>query len=42
MEILGLVFAGSATGRRPEMARFATEVLGLAPARTIGFLVEER
>ena len=32
MEILGLVFAGSATDRRPEMARFAADVLGLAPA----------
>ena len=32
VEILGLVFAGSATGRRPEMARFVADVLGLAPA----------
>ena len=32
MEILGLVFAGSATERRPEMARFAADVLGLEPA----------
>ena len=32
MEILGLVFAGSATDRRPEMARFAADVLGLEPA----------
>jgi hypothetical protein len=32
MEILGLVFAGSATDRRPEMARFAADVLGLDPA----------
>ena len=29
MRILGLVFAGSATGRRPEMARFVDETLGL-------------
>ena len=38
MEILGLVFAGSATDRRPEMARFAAEVLGLerAPAGGAG------
>jgi glyoxylase I family protein len=32
VEILGLVFAGSATDRRPEMARFVSEVLGLEPA----------
>ena len=32
MEILGLVFAGSATDRRPEMARFVDDVLGLEPA----------
>jgi catechol 2,3-dioxygenase-like lactoylglutathione lyase family enzyme len=32
MEILGLVFAGSATEQRPEMARFVADVLGLAPA----------
>ena len=36
MEILGLVFAGSATDRRPEMARFAADVLGLEPAPTAG------
>jgi catechol 2,3-dioxygenase-like lactoylglutathione lyase family enzyme len=36
VEILGLVFAGSATDRRPEMARFAAEVLGLEPAPTGG------
>jgi catechol 2,3-dioxygenase-like lactoylglutathione lyase family enzyme len=36
VEILGLVFAGSATDRRPEMARFVTEVLGLEPAPTGG------
>ena len=35
MDILGLVFAGSATDRRPEMARFAAEVLGLEPV-TVG------
>jgi catechol 2,3-dioxygenase-like lactoylglutathione lyase family enzyme len=32
MEILGLVFAGSATHRRAEMARFAESVLGLTRA----------
>ena len=32
MEVLGLVFAGSATDRRPEMAAFAGDVLGLEPA----------
>jgi catechol 2,3-dioxygenase-like lactoylglutathione lyase family enzyme len=32
VEILGLVFAGSATDRTPEMARFAEEVLGLEAA----------
>jgi len=36
VEILGLVFAGSATDRRPEMARFAADVLGLEPAPTGG------
>ena len=36
MEILGLVFAGSATDRRPEMARFVADVLGLEPAPTGG------
>ena len=36
MRILGLVFAGSATDRRPEMARFATDVLGLEPVTTAG------
>jgi catechol 2,3-dioxygenase-like lactoylglutathione lyase family enzyme len=36
VEVLGLVFAGSATDRRPEMARFVTDVLGLAPAPTGG------
>src|SRR4051794_6681062 len=29
MEILGLVFAGTATDRRPAMARFLSETLGL-------------
>jgi glyoxylase I family protein len=29
MEILGLIFAGSATERRPEMARFVEDMLGL-------------
>jgi catechol 2,3-dioxygenase-like lactoylglutathione lyase family enzyme len=32
MEVLGLVFAGSATGRRPEMAAFVADVLGLESA----------
>ena len=32
MEILGLVFAGSATERRAEMAAFARDVLGLEAA----------
>jgi glyoxylase I family protein len=32
VEILGLVFAGSATDRRPEMARFVADILGLEPA----------
>jgi len=32
VEILGLVFAGSATDRRAEMATFARAVLGLEPA----------
>jgi len=32
MEVLGLVFAGSATDRRPEMAAFVGDVLGLEPA----------
>ena len=36
MEILGLVFAGSSTERRPEMTRFVTEVLGLELAPTAG------
>src|SRR4051812_15759852 len=29
MRILGLVFAGTATNRRPEMSRFVRETLGL-------------
>ena len=36
MEILGLVFAGSATERRPEMAAFARDVLGLEAAPLAG------
>ena len=32
MDVRGLVFAGSATERRPEMARFVADVLGLEPA----------
>ena len=36
MEILGLVFAGSATDRRAEMAAFARDVLRLEPAPLAG------
>jgi catechol 2,3-dioxygenase-like lactoylglutathione lyase family enzyme len=36
VRILGLTFAGSATDRRPEMSRFATEVLGLEPLTSTG------
>jgi glyoxylase I family protein len=36
VQILGLVFAGTATGRREEMTRFLTDVLGLAPASVEG------
>ena len=36
MEILGLVFAGSATDRRGEMARFVRETLGLEQVPTAG------
>ena len=36
MEILGLIFAGSATDRRPELARFARDVLGLQPVEVDG------
>ena len=36
MEILGLVFAGTATDRRAEMTRFLTDVLDLAPAAVEG------
>jgi len=36
MRILGLVFAGTATDRRPEMARFAADVLGLEPGSVEG------
>src|SRR5471032_2779033 len=32
MQILGLIFAGTATDRREEMTRFVTDVLGLAAA----------
>jgi catechol 2,3-dioxygenase-like lactoylglutathione lyase family enzyme len=32
VQILGLIFAGTATDRRAEMTRFLTDVLGLAPA----------
>jgi catechol 2,3-dioxygenase-like lactoylglutathione lyase family enzyme len=35
MEILGLVFAGTATDRREEMVRFLNETLGL-PTVTVG------
>jgi glyoxylase I family protein len=36
VEILGLVFAGTATDRRREMTRFAGEVLGLEPVAVGG------
>jgi catechol 2,3-dioxygenase-like lactoylglutathione lyase family enzyme len=36
VRVLGLTFAGSATERRAEMARFAREVLGLPPVPTHG------
>jgi len=36
VQILGLVFAGTATDRRPEMAAFAREVLGLEPLEVAG------
>ena len=36
MEILGLVFAGTATDRRPEMAAFVREVLGLTDVDVTG------
>ena len=36
VRILGLVFAGTATGRRPEMAAFARDVLGLVPVQVHG------
>jgi catechol 2,3-dioxygenase-like lactoylglutathione lyase family enzyme len=36
MRILGLVFAGSSTDRRPEMVRFATTVLGLERVAVAG------
>ena len=31
MQIVGLVFAGSSTPKRPEMTAFVTDVLGLQP-----------
>lgn len=36
MKILGLVFAGTATDRRPAMAAFARDVLGLEPCAVAG------
>jgi glyoxylase I family protein len=36
MQVLGLVFAGTATGQREEMTRFLTDVLGLASASVAG------
>ena len=36
MKILGLAFAGTATGHRSEMARFVQETLGLEPAQVEG------
>ncbi|WP_030266856.1 VOC family protein [Streptomyces sp. NRRL B-24484] len=40
MRILGLVFAGTSTERRPAMARFLRETLGLAPAAVDGVEAE--
>lgn len=40
MEILSLVFAGTATDRREDMARFARDVLGPAPVPTSGVDVD--
>ena len=40
MQILGLVFAGTATDRRPEMAAFARDVLGLEPVAVEGASAE--
>jgi catechol 2,3-dioxygenase-like lactoylglutathione lyase family enzyme len=36
VEVLGLVFAGTATDRRPEMAEFVRDVLGLPRADVAG------
>ena len=36
MRILGLVFAGTSTDRRPEMVRFARETLGLEQVQIRG------
>ena len=36
MEIEGIVFAGSGTAARPQMAAFVRDVLGLAPAHVTG------
>ena len=36
MEILGLIFAGTATAQRPAMARFVADVLGLEPIAGAG------
>jgi hypothetical protein len=36
LKILGLIFAGTATDRREEMARFAADVLGLVAAPVEG------
>jgi catechol 2,3-dioxygenase-like lactoylglutathione lyase family enzyme len=36
MQILGLIFAGTATDRREDMTRFLTEVLGLTAASVDG------
>ena len=47
MRILGLVFAGTATDRRPEMSRFVREFAVAGPrgagetSRTIGLLVAD-
>jgi len=36
MRILGIMFAGTATAARPEMAAFLRDVLGLTPAHVEG------
>ena len=36
MKIQGIVFAGTGTASRPQMAAFARDVLGLSPAHVMG------